>query len=402
MQTRLADFVQRRPEHREMESILRSCVHCGFCNATCPTYQLLGDERDGPRGRIYLLKQVLEGRDVSDLTEVHLDRCLSCRSCETTCPSGVRYGRLLDLGRVIVEKKVQRALIDRLLRYMLRQILPYRRRLDMALSIARPLRPLLPTRLAEKIPVKQRLPAWPEPRHERRMLILAGCVQDLSAPAIDGAAAEVLDRLSISLLPVEGSGCCGALSYHLSAHEQAKELARRNIDACWPYLQQGAEAVVSTASGCGLNLKEYGVLLYDDPAYRDKASYFAERVKDIGEVLAGEDLSSFKTDERRIAFQSPCTLQHGQRLNGVVEGVLQRLGYRLVPVRDGHLCCGSAGVYSLLQTDLSARLRRNKLQALLAEEPELIVTANVGCLLHLQAGTNIKVLHWLELLNEQE
>lgn len=402
MQTRLADFVKQRPEHREMEDILRACVHCGFCNATCPTYQLLGDERDGPRGRIYLLKQVLEGQAVSSLTETHLDRCLSCRSCETTCPSGVRYGRLLDLGRVIVEEKVSRSGFDRLRRYLLRQFLPYRRRVQFAMAFAWPLRGLLPNALAEKIPQKQAPQVWPESNYERTMLVLAGCVQPVLMPSIDAAVAKVLGRLGISLLPVEGSGCCGALPYHLSAHEQAKKLARRNIDACWPHLQQGAEVVVSTASGCGINLKEYRVLLYDDPAYRDKARYFAERVKDIGEVLADEDLSVFKVEGRKIAFHSPCSLQHGQGLSGLVEGVLEGLGYQLTSIRDGHLCCGSAGVYSLLQTDISERLRQNKLKALLAGEPEVIATANVGCLLHLQAGTHIKIKHWLELLNEQE
>lgn len=402
MQTRLADFVKQRPEHREMEAILRACVHCGFCNATCPTYQLLGDERDGPRGRIYLLKQVLEGQDVSRATETHLDRCLSCRSCETTCPSGVQYGRLLDLGRVIVEEKVARSGFDRILRYLLRRFLPYRGRVELAMALARLLRSVLPNALADKIPQKQSHQEWPEPKHQRKMLVLAGCVQPVLTPEIDIAAARVLDRLGISLVSVDESGCCGALPYHLSAHEQARLLARRNIDACWPHLQQGVEAIVSTASGCGINLKEYGVLLYHDPAYRDKAKYFAERVKDIGEVLAGEDLSVFAGNGRKIAFHSPCTLQHGQGLGGLVEGLLTQLGYRLTPVGDGHLCCGSAGTYSLLQADISERLRENKLQALLAGEPEIIATANVGCLLHLQAGTPVKVKHWLQLLNEQE
>lgn len=400
MQTKLADFVNQRPEHAELNGILRNCVHCGFCNATCPTYQLLGDERDGPRGRIYLLKEALEGADVSQLTQRHLDRCLSCRSCETTCPSGVKYGRLLDLGRVIIDEKVGRSWRDRLTRFMLRQLLPYRQRFAWSMRTLRWFRPLLPRSLQLKIRPRQRVASWPTERHERKMLILPGCVQDELAPSIDVAAARVLDSLNISLLRVEDAGCCGALPYHLSAHEQAKAMARRNIDACWRHIEQGIEAIVLTASGCGVTFKEYGVLLQDERDYREKAQRFAGLCQDIGEILLQEDLSRFRTDRRKIAFHSPCTLQHGQQLNGMVEAILQRIGFQLTPVQDAHLCCGSAGVYSLLQEDLSESLRHNKLEQLQAGGPEMIATANIGCLSHLQAATSTRVVHWIELLDQ--
>lgn len=402
MQTRLADFVKQRPEHAELDGILRNCVHCGFCNATCPTYQLLGDERDGPRGRIYLLKQALEGEAVSRLTQTHLDRCLSCRSCETTCPSGVKYGRLLDLGREIVEERVERSFFDRLRRFALRQVLPYRSRFGPLMRMLRLARPLLPQTVRHKISPPAKAYAWPAANHPRKMLIMPGCVQAELAPSIDAAAARVLDRLGVSLLRIEDSGCCGALPYHLSAHEQAMAMARRNIDACWPYIEQGAEAIVMTASGCGVTLKEYGVLLQNDADYKDKAQRFASLCKDIAEVLVEEDLSRFGVQPRKIAFQSPCTLQHGQRLNGAVEAILQRLGFQLTSVQDAYLCCGSAGVYSVLQAALSNSLRDQKLQHLHSGQPELIATANIGCLNHLQAGTSTRVVHWIELLNESE
>lgn len=401
MQTHLAEFVAIRPEHAEFDSILRSCVHCGFCNATCPTYLLLGDELDGPRGRIYLIKQALEGRPVSRLTQRHLDRCLNCRACETTCPSGVRYGRLLDLGRVVIEEQVPRSGFDRLRRLALRQILPYRGRFEMLVRIARLAGFLLPNAWRIPIPACNHQPAWPSNPHPRQMLVLEGCVQPVLAPRIDRAVAVVLDKLGISLKRVAGSACCGALPYHLSAHDQARDMARCNIDACWPLLEQGAEAVISTASGCGVFLKDYAALLQHDPAYRDKASRFAASVKDISEVLTNEDLSSFTADHRRIAFQSPCTLQHGQRLNGRVEALLHRIGFQLTAQQDAHLCCGSAGVYSVLEAPLSHQLKQDKLGKLQAARPDVIATANIGCLAQLQSGTSLNVLHWIELLTDE-
>ena len=396
----LADFVKDLPEHDELESILRSCVHCGFCNATCPTYQLTGNELDGPRGRIYLLKQALEGEPVSRITQQHLDRCLTCRACETTCPSGVRYGRLLDSGRTIVDERVGRTLREQVTRGLIKSIFPYRHRFSGLLSIARVVKPVLPLALKLKIPHKQAAKAWPKPKHSRKMLILPGCVQQTLAPSIDAAAARVLDKLGIALLNVQESACCGALNYHLSDHHQALAFARQNIDACWPYIEQGAEAIVMTASGCGVMYKDYGELLKHDDVYAEKAARFSALAKDISEVIAAEDLTVFKRGNRTVAFQSPCTLQHGQKITGVVETILKNTGYQLTAVADGHLCCGSAGVYSLLQPALSRQLLENKLQALEVNQPDIIATANIGCLSHLQSASSRKVVHWIELLDE--
>lgn len=403
MQTSLVDEIKHTPEGQEADAILRSCVHCGFCTATCPTYQLLGDELDSPRGRIYLIKQVLEGGPVTDKTQLHLDRCLTCRSCETTCPSGVRYGRLIDIGRAVVEEKVPRSFAERVQRRWLRAVIAHPRRFAALLGIGRLLRPLLPAALREKVPAAQASPAasWPAPRHARKMLVLDGCVQPSVAPNTNAAAARVLDKLGVSLMRAGGAGCCGALSHHLSAHEEALDFMRRNIDAWWPHVAAGAEAIVMTASGCGAVVKEYGLLLRHDPAYASKAARISALTKDVSEVLAGEDLRALSatSESRRIAFHSPCTLQHGQAIAGVVESLLRRSGYELTPVADAHLCCGSAGTYSILQPELSQRLRKNKLDALGTGAPHVIATANVGCQLHLQGGTAVPVRHWIELLD---
>jgi glycolate oxidase iron-sulfur subunit len=400
MQTNLADFIKNSPAGRDAEEILRSCVHCGFCTATCPTYQLLGDERDGPRGRIYLIKQVLEGEKASEKTQLHLDRCLTCRACETTCPSGVRYGRLLDIGRIVVESQVRRPWLDRIQRGLLRAILPYPKRFAPLARLGRFLRPLAPSVLRKKIPAATRAPAWPQSSHPRKMLVLEGCVQPSLAPSINAAAARVFDRLGISLVRAEGAGCCGALSYHLSAHEEGKGFMRRNIDAWLPYLDEGVETIVMTATGCGLMVKEYGEVLKHDSAYADKAARIAAMTKDLVEVLAGEDLSTLEPDvSRKLAFHSPCTLQHGQKLNGMVERLLSGLGFELTPVADPHLCCGSAGTYSLLQPDISDRLLAKKVATLEAGHPDVIATANIGCLTHIQSGTEVPVRHWIELLD---
>ena len=398
MQTALAESVRGTSVGREADAILRACVHCGFCNATCPTYQLLGDELDGPRGRIYLIKQLLEGKTPTAATQLHLDRCLTCRACETTCPSGVQYGRLLDIGRQEVERQVTRPWPERLLRRALLTVLPYRRRLRPLLRLGQLVRPLLPPPLRDLVPRPQPATSWPSPRHPRRVLLLEGCVQPLLAPNINAATARVLDRLGISVEPTPAAGCCGAMSHHLSDTEAARAAARRNVDAWWPALAAGAEAIVMTASGCGVHVKDYGHLLRDDPNYGAKAQHVADLTRDLSEFLADQDVSPLKLATRRIAFQAPCTLQHGQKLNGKVEQLLRRLGAELTPVAEPHLCCGSAGTYSLLQPKFATALRERKLQALAAGNPAVIATANIGCLAHLQRGTATPVRHWIELL----
>ncbi|HEX9811764.1 MAG TPA: glycolate oxidase subunit GlcF [Burkholderiales bacterium] len=400
MKTSLAAFIRDTDTGREADAILRACVHCGFCNATCPTYQLLGDELDGPRGRIYLIKEVLEGHAPTATTRLHLDRCLTCRNCETTCPSGVRYGRLIDIGRDLVERQApRRKFWGRNARKLVRSTLLNTERFSTLLKFGQRLRPILPGALKRGVPAPRLGASWPAPRQKRRMLVLAGCVQPAVAPSINAAAARVLDRLGISLIVAPESGCCGAVSQHTSAPSDAIEFARRNIDAWLPHLDAGVEAIVMTASGCGVHVKEYGYYLRDDPAYADKAKRIAAAVRDISEILGGEDLSKLTPAVRaKIAFQSPCSLQHGQKLGGVVEEILHKAGFTLVAVPDAHLCCGSAGTYSILHPVLSRRLRRNKLNALTGERPDVIATANIGCLTHLQAGTDLPVRHWIELL----
>ncbi len=401
MQTALPDFIRDTPVGREADGILRSCVHCGFCNATCPTYQLLGDELDGPRGRIYLIKQMLEGAKVTRHTLTHLDRCLTCRNCETTCPSGVQYGRLLDIGRDLAEEKVKRRWPDRLSRWMLRSIISYPARFTPLLRLGQFFRPLLPALLKRKVPPYRRGSAWPEARHARKMLVLEGCVQPGIAPDINAATARVLDKLGISLLRARAAGCCGAASHHTSGMQAGLDLARKNIDAWRPYIETGCEAIVMTASGCGVHVKEYGYLLKDDPAYATAAQTVSALTRDIGEILVKEDLSKLKTSPKqnlKVAFHAPCTLQHGQKINGVVEKILREIGFTLTTVADAHLCCGSAGTYSILQDKLSQQLLKNKISALYSAQPDVIATANIGCLTHLQSASGIPVKHWVELV----
>jgi len=402
MQTRLSNEFVNSPEGEEADSILRACVHCGFCTATCPTYQLLGDELDGPRGRIYLIKQMLEGEQVTEKTRLHLDRCLTCRACETTCPSGVRYGRLADIGREIAERKVPRSGVESATRYLLRNLLPYPRRFAPLLRAGQWLRPLLPRVLRDKVPAAQRPGAWPAQTHARRMLVLAGCVQSVATPATNAASARVLDRLGIQLIVAGEAGCCGAVSHHLSAQQEGLDFMRRNIDAWWPHIEQGVEAIVITASGCGALVKEYGELLRHDTVYAGKAKRVSELAKDLGEVLGAERLPAIRprATQGNVAYHSPCTLQHGQQLQGVVESLLERAGFRLTAVPDAHLCCGSAGTYSILQPVLSQQLLDNKLEALQQGGPDVIATANVGCQLHLAGASRVPVKHWIELLDE--
>jgi glycolate oxidase iron-sulfur subunit len=402
MQTRPLISLENTAQAQEAEAILRACVHCGFCNAICPTYQLLGDERDGPRGRIYLIKQVLEGAAVGEETRQHLDRCLTCRACETTCPSGVRYGRLLDIGRAVVEQQVRRPWLERVKRCVLCAVLPYPQRFALLFRCALILKSLMPNRLRSKIPAMRRTGlSVPQNTHKRKMLVLAGCVQPILAPAINTAAARVLDKLGITLLVAPAAGCCGALSYHLPpAQSDGLDFMRRNIDAWLPFLDQDVEDIVMTASGCGLMVKEYGNIFRQDPCYAEKAQRISATTRDLVEVLAAEDLTSLKPDvSGTVAFQSPCTLQYGQHLGGAVEAVLRNLGFNLSAVANPSVCCGSAGTYSLLQPELSQRLLQNKVNALESAEPDVIATANIGCLMHIQSMTSIPVRHWIEILD---
>lgn len=402
MQTALADFIRDTDTGREADRILRACVHCGFCNATCPTYQLLGDELDGPRGRIYLMKQVLEGHAPTARTQLHLDRCLTCRNCEVTCPSGVQYGRLLDIGRELVERQVERGRLDRLRRRLLRAVIAYPSRFTPLVRLGQLVRPFLPGSLRRAVPAPRVTRGRPAARHARRMLVLEGCAQPGIAPNINAAAARVLDRLGISLVAASAAGCCGALAHHTSAAEEGFDFARRNIDAWWPHVEAGAEAIVMTASGCGVHVKEYGRLLAHDPAYAAKAARVAALTRDLGEILSGENVSALNPSvhQGKIAFHAPCSLQHGQRLAGVVENLLRRFGFVLTPVPDGHLCCGSAGTYSILHPAIARDLRDNKVRSLESGAPTLIATANVGCLAHIQSGTEVPVRHWIEVVDE--
>ncbi|NPT34383.1 glycolate oxidase subunit GlcF [Paraburkholderia xenovorans] len=408
MQTNLSDAAKTLSRADEAEQILRACVHCGFCNATCPTYQLLGNELDGPRGRIYLIKQMLEGEPVTQKTQLHLDRCLSCRNCETTCPSGVTYHALLDIGRAELERRIERPLSERVLREGLRRVIPRPAVFNALLKTGRAMRPFLPAALGRKIPKRSaRTNAGthprPAPRHPRKMLMLEGCVQPALSPNTNAAAARVLDRLGISIVNAPRAGCCGATDYHLNAQKAGLARARRNIDAWWPAIEAGAEAIVQTASGCGAFIKEYGHLLRDDPRYASKAQRVSELARDLVEVLANEPLGQLQASlpgqtRQRIAFHCPCTLQHAQKLGGAVESILRQLGFDLTAVPDGHLCCGSAGTYSITRPELAQRLRNNRLDALESGKPELIVTANIGCQVHMDGAGRTPVRHWIELV----
>jgi glycolate dehydrogenase iron-sulfur subunit len=403
MQIELADFIRNTPEGEEAQAILRKCVHCGFCTATCPTYQVLGDDLDSPRGRIYLMKRALEGAPVTDKTRLHLDRCLTCRACETTCPSGVRYGRLVDIGRAVVESRTRRGPLERARRALLARTLPRRRLFAAGLALGRLARPLLPAALRRKVPPRATPPAWPAPRHARRMLALAGCVQSSLAPSINAAAARVLDRAGISLIEArtedgKAAGCCGALRFHLNYQDEGRDDMRALIDAWWPYVERGeVEALVMTASGCGVTVKEYGHYLAGDERYREKAARISALTRDLCEVLTPDMVHGGARG--KVAFQSPCTLQHGQQLRGKVEALLHAAGFELTPVADAHLCCGSAGTYSILQPRIAAELRGRKLAALDAGQPQAIATANIGCLSHLQGASVRPVKHWIELLD---
>ncbi len=412
MQTQLAPEFQNTPDGREAEAILRKCVHCGFCTATCPTYQLLGDELDGPRGRIYLIKQVLEGEAPTRKTQLHLDRCLTCRNCETTCPSGVQYGHLVDIGRKLVDERVPRPAGERALRWALKEGLPSPL-FAPAMKLGQSVRGLLPASLKHKIPARQAAGEWPTRTHVRKMLLLEGCVQPAMMPNINAATARVLDAAGIETVVAARAGCCGAVKFHLNDQDGGKAEMRRNIDAWWPYVEGGVEAIVMNASGCGVTVKEYAYLLRDDTAYADKAARVSELTRDLSELLP-ELAAAFKgrlacsagrkdgvAAAPRLAFHPPCTLQHGQRLKGGVEHWLGELGFEIAASRnEAHLCCGSAGTYSVLHPDIAYQLRDRKLANLGEMAPQMIVSANIGCITHLQSGTATLVRHWVEALDE--
>jgi len=404
MQTHLAPEFKDTAEGKEAEAILRKCVHCGFCTATCPTYQLLGDELDGPRGRIYLIKQVLEGEAPTRKTQLHLDRCLTCRNCESTCPSGVEYGHLVDIGRKLVDERVSRPAGEKAMRWVLKEGLPSPL-FAPAMKVGQVLRGLLPEALKNKVPTKQDAGAWPRRTHARKMLMLEGCVQPAMMPGINAATARVLDAAGIQVVAPPKAGCCGAVKFHLNDQDGAKDQMRRNIDAWWPYVEGGGvEAIVMNASGCGVTVKDYGHILKDDPAYAAKAARISELTRDLSELmpeLVGELQGKVKADAGALVFHPPCTLQHGQQLRGGVETLLGALGFKVtLAATESHLCCGSAGTYSVLNPGIAYQLRDRKLGNLQASAPETIISANIGCITHLQSGTATPVRHWVEVLDD--
>ncbi|MCX7813926.1 MAG: glycolate oxidase subunit GlcF [Tepidimonas ignava] len=414
MQTRLAPEFAGTPDGALADAILRRCVHCGFCTATCPTYQVLGDELDGPRGRIYLIKQMLEGAPVTRATQQHLDRCLTCRNCETTCPSGVAYGHLLDIGRKVAEQRVPRPWPERALRWLLREGLTSPL-FAPALRLGQWLRPWLPAALRAKVPARQQPGAWPTAAHTRRVLLLAGCVQPAMAPNINTATARVLDAAGVQTIVAPKAGCCGALRLHLNDQLGALAEMRANIDAWWPFIEPTdgsapVQAIVINASGCGVMVKDYAHQLRHDPAYAAKAERVSALARDVSELLP-ELLPAWQQRlgpqglpagvPRQLAYHPPCTLQHGMRLRGGVEQALRTLGFEVQLPAESHLCCGSAGTYSVLQPHLADTLRARKLQHLhAAGAPQAIVSANIGCITHLQAGTALPVHHWVEVVDQ--
>lgn len=404
MQTNLVSWARESELGQDADDILRTCVHCGFCLATCPTYQILGDERDSPRGRIYLIKQVLEGAEPTAATQEHLDRCVTCHNCETTCPSGVKYGHLVDIGRKLVDERVTRTPTQRATRWLLRNLLNSSL-FGPAFKLGRLVRPLLPAVLRSKIPAARPVGSLPDgSHHSRQVLLLASCVQPAMMPSIDAATIRVLDAVGIGARIVPGAGCCGAINFHLDAQEAALDQMRANIDAWLPLLDDGSiEAVVMNASGCGAMVKEYAHHLRHDPVYFDKAARVVEKVLDVAEIVAphtAELKAKMPAFAERVAFHPPCTLQHWQGLRDVSEQVLTDLGFELLPFADSHLCCGSAGTYSVTQPKLSKELRYRKLDAISEAHPERIVSSNMGCIGHLQSGTATPVRHWIEVVDE--
>ena len=388
-------------EGQTAKALTSACVHCGFCLATCPTYVDSRDERDSPRGRIYLIKHLLESGTASAPTRIHLDRCLTCRNCETACPSGMQYGALLDIGRGLLEQQAPRPVVSSSLRTLLRFVFSRPQLLGALLALGQTARPLLPARLRRKIPVRQLPGAVPTEQHARTMLLLEGCVQRAATPNTNAAARRVLSRLGISLINAPQAGCCGAVHYHLAAHADGLDNMRRNIDAWWSYIENGAEAIVSSASGCGAMLVDYGRLLATDPAYAEKARRVSQLCRDLGEILLEEDLGKLEINTQigKVAIHTPCTLHHALQQPQLLATLLGRAGFDIACSTQKLLCCGSAGTYSILQSDISERLLASTLRILTSKQPALIATANIGCQLHLQSAAQVPVVHWIELLD---
>jgi len=410
MDTQLADWIKDTPDGKAADAILRKCVHCGFCTATCPTYQILGDELDSPRGRIYLIKQVLEGKQVTRKTQQHLDRCLTCRNCETTCPSGVKYGQLIDIGRKIVDERVERPMAEKLTLESLKMLMTNRPMFTAGMAMGKAVRGILPESIRKKVPAKRATLPFANTAHTRKVILLKGCVQPAMMPSIDSATSVILNALGIQSMVVQESGCCGAVKFHLNDHAGGLAQMKTNIDAWYSLLQSGeAEALVMNASGCGVTVREYAHHFENDKEYAAKAKLVSDKTLDIGEFITRQNADGLARLETKvkaaieqqripgtIAFHPPCTLQHGQQIKGVIENVLTTLGFKLTPVADSHLCCGSAGTYSVLQPELSKELKKRKLANLMAGKPQAIASANIGCLGHLESDATVDVRHWVE------
>jgi len=404
MHTTPTEALAGTPRGQEAQQLISRCVHCGFCLPACPTYRLLGNELDSPRGRIYLIKQLVEGAEPGTARR-HLDRCLTCRSCESACPSGVEYGRLVDLGRELLEESGVRSSRERGLRWLLTETLSRRRLFRTGLRLAQLASPLLPRALRDRVPAAgATVPARPpDTGLARRVVLLEGCVQPALRPSINAATARVLERIGIGVLHVDGETCCGALAHHLGRTERALEQARRNADVLSAALDAGAEAIVSTTTACGLMTKDYARLLAQEPAARQRAARVTAATRDLSEIISPEDLARAGLPNRPrgpVAWQSPCTLQHGQGIAGKVEKLLESAGFTLTAVEQATACCGSAGTYSLLQPDISQALRERKLATLVAGQPLVIASANIGCIEHLGAVAPVPVRHWIELIDE--
>lgn len=385
MQTKLAEQFKNSPQGKKADKILRCCVHCGFCLASCPTYLLSGNELDSPRGRIYLIKSALENKEISQASVKYIDQCLTCRACESSCPSGVEYGKLADIGRALVEPK--RVWWQKLYRAVVRFFLTHP-------TLFNVVAPFFKHSAINTPKITVNAPTT-------RVLLLSGCVQATLAPNINHATKNILAKLGIEAVETPQSECCGALEYHLSAQDQALRQVKHNIDSWFDFLQSGVETIISTASGCGVMVKDYKTLFQTADPYYQKAVVVSDNTKDIAEYLLQQDLSALTIKEKNLSYHAPCTLQYGQNLPNVVEQVLAKVAYQVSPITDSHLCCGSAGSYSIFQPKISKQLRKNKLQHLSSSAPDVIVTANIGCLMHLSNGTDIPVKHWIELLNSK-